>query len=498
MLSAGLVASIPFDRESSVPFYAQIYSGFRTAILSGRLGPGERLPSTRSLATELAISRLPVLMAFQQLLSEGYLVGKVGSGTYVADPLPNVTGARVPWWRPANKPVIADAPPTATERPAVGGAQGVFRIGIPALDRFPHEGFARVVRRHAADRSVDLLGYGDPAGYPPLRDAIATYLRSARAVNCDAGQVLIVSGSQMALQIAAMALVSANSVVCVEDPGYRFARRAIALSPGTIAPIAVDDMGINVSSLVRLGSRARLAYVTPSHQYPLGVAMTASRRSALLEWAQAQDAWIVEDDYDGQFRYSGGPLGSLRGMDRNDRVIYVGTFSTVLFPALRLGYVVVPQTLVNRFIRIRQSIDLFSPLLYQMALADFLSSGQFTRHLRGMRNVYRARRDALVQALETSAEDVMQLGNTDAGLHLVTYLPEDVDDREVVRRAERQGMYPRPLSTCYAGDSARTGLLLGFGGSDESTLASGVHALSALVRTLRRPITSDRSVRITN
>lgn len=485
MLSAGLVAAIPFDRESSVPYYAQIYNGFRTAIVSGRLGPGERLPSTRSLATELAISRLPVLMAFQQLLSEGYLVGKVGSGTYVADPLPNVLRARVPWWLPPHQRVIADARPTATERPSVGGAQGVFRVGLPALDRFPHEGFARVVRRHAADRSVDLLGYGDPGGYLPLREAIAKYLRSARAVSCDAGQVLIVSGSQMALQIAAMALVSPDSVVCVEDPGYRFARRAIALSPGTIVPIAVDDMGIDVSALVRLGTRATMAYVTPSHQFPLGVAMTASRRLALLEWAEAQDAWIVEDDYDGQFRYAGGPLGSLRGIDGSDRVIYAGSFSTVLFPALRLGYMVVPQTLVKRFIRIRQSIDLFSPMLYQATLADFMSSGQFTRHLHRMRNVYRARRDALVEALETSADDVMRLGNTDAGMHLVIYLPEDVDDREVVRRAARQGMYPQPLSTCYAGDTARTGLLLGFGGSDETTLISGVRALSALIRTLR-------------
>jgi GntR family transcriptional regulator / MocR family aminotransferase len=485
MLSAGLVATIPFDRESSVPYYAQIYHGFRTAILSGRLGPGERLPSTRSLATELAISRLPVLMAFQQLLSEGYLFGKVGSGTYVADPLPNVIRARLPWWGPPHQRVIADARPTATERPMVGGSQGVFRVGLPALDRFPHEGFARVVRRHAADRSVDLLGYGDPGGYLPLREAIATYLRSARAVNCDAGQVLIVSGAQMALQIAAMALVNSDSLVCVEDPGYRFARRAIALSPGTIAPIAVDDMGIDVATLVGLGTRARMAYVTPSHQFPLGVAMTASRRLALLEWAEAQDAWIVEDDYDGQFRYAGGPLGSLRGIDRNDRVIYVGSFSTVLFPALRLGYMVVPQKLVKRFTRIRQSIDLFPPMLYQVTLADFMNSGQFTRHLHRMRDVYRARRDALVEALETRADDVMRLGNTDAGLHLVAYLPEDVDDREVVRRAERQGMSPRPLSTCYAGDTARTGLLLGFGGSDETTLVSGVRALSALIRTLR-------------
>ncbi len=485
MLSAGLVAAIPFDRESTVPYYAQIYEGFRTAILSGRLGPGERLPSTRSLATELAISRLPVLMAFQQLLSEGYLVGKVGSGTYVADPLPNVIRARVPWWQPSHHGVIADARRTETERPSVGGAHGVFRIGLPALDRFPHEMFARVVRRHAADRNLDLLGYGDPSGYLPLRDAIAKYLRSARAVNCEAGQVLIVSGSQMALQIAAMALVTSDSLVCVEDPGYRFARRAIALSPGTIVPIAVDEMGIDVATLVRLGTRARMAYVTPSHQFPLGVAMTASRRLALLEWAEARDAWVVEDDYDGQFRYAGGPLGSLRGMDGNDRVIYVGSFSTVLFPALRLGYMVVPQTLVRRFIRIRQSMDLCPPVLYQVALADFMNSGQFTRHLRRMRNVYRARRDALVEALETSAGDVMQLGNTDAGLHLVISLPKDVDDREVARRAALQGMHPWPLSSCYAGDTAQTGLLLGFGGSDETTLASSVRALSALVRTLR-------------
>jgi GntR family transcriptional regulator/MocR family aminotransferase len=482
--SAGLSPYIPFDRSSGVPFYSQIYDGYRVAILSGRLGPGQRLPSTRTLASELQISRLPVLNAFEQLLHEGYLEGKVGSGTYVRDCIPDEIARPMRLRRPMSAPLpvhtpASPAPDIALER-GDGGA-GTF-ASIPALDRFPHETFARLTRKHAANLPPELLSYGDPAGYLPLREAVAAYLRTARAVDCDAGQVIILSGSQMGLRVSAMALATPESVVCIEDPGYRGARHALASGSTNVVPIPVDGDGIDVAAISRLGSQAKLAYVTPSHQYPLGMSMAVSRRLELLGWAERNDAWILEDDYDSEYRYSSRPLGALQGMDTSGRVIYLGTFSKVLFPAMRLGYVVVPHGMVKQFIRMRETFDLFSPTLYQLVLADFLREGHFARHLRRMRAVYLARRDALIAAIEHDADDVLTVGNTDAGLHLVAYLPDGADDREVHRRAARQGMFPTALSTCYANGASRPGLILGFGGSDECALTGAVRRLAGVIR----------------
>ncbi len=481
--SAGLSPYIAFDRGSGVPFYTQIYDGYRMAILSGRLGPGQRLPSTRTLAAELQISRLPVLNAFEQLLHEGYLEGKVGSGTYVRDCIPDEVARPMRLRRPMSPPLSVRSPVVPPEIDAAPRDEGTgtFR-SIPALDRFPHETFARLTRKHAAHLTPDLLAYGDAAGYAPLREAIAAYLRTARAVDCDASQVIVLSGSQMGLRVAAMSLTTPDSVVCMEEPGYRGARHALATSAASVVPIPVDRDGIDVSAINRLGPRVKLAYVTPSHQYPLGVSMAVSRRLELLGWAERNNGWILEDDYDSEYRYSSRPLGALQGMDTRGRVIYLGTFSKVLFPAIRLGYVVVPHELVARFVRMRETFDLFSPTLYQLVLTDFLKEGHFARHLRRMRAVYLARRDAMIDAIEQHAGDVLTVGNADAGLHLVAFLPDGADDKAVVRAAMRLGMFPTALSTCYAREAPRPGLIIGFGGLDACAIAGAVHRLGDVIR----------------
>jgi GntR family transcriptional regulator / MocR family aminotransferase len=476
---------LPFDRSSPVPFYRQIYDGYRAAILSGRFTSGQRLPSTRALAEELQISRIPVLHAVEQLIDEGYLEGRAGSGTYVAESIPDDQAVPIRWLlRPPTPGTILES----------GGDEGhpqegvgPFRVSLPALDRFPRETIAHLTRRHAIQMPVDLMVYGDPAGYRPLRQAIAEYLRTTRAVDCDADQVIIVSGSTMGIRIAAMGLTDSDSLVCVEEPGYPEAQDALRATNATIAPIAVDDEGIHVASIRRLGEPVKMVYVTPSHQYPLGTSMSVPRRIDLTDWAIRNKAWILEDDYDHEFRYRGRHLSSLQGMSAGGRVIYVGSFSKVLYPALRIGYVVVPRDLIDVFSRIRSSLDIFPPILTQLMLADFLREGHLARHMRRMRSVYRSRRDSLVTAIAETAADVLTIGNTDAGLHLVAFLPDGVDDQEVVRRASAHGMFPTALSSCYVSSTGRSGLLLGFAGSDEAHIALAVRDLADLIRNMLRP-----------
>ena len=476
---AQVVPFVPFVRPSAVPLYRQIYDAYRSAILTGRLRPGQRLPSTRALADELEISRLPAVNAFEQLLHEGYIEGRVGAGTYVAGDIPDDltrAGDRAGAGR-----VDRRSPPTPRDE----GGLGPFRVSMPALDHFPHRVWGRLLWRHGKRQSSALMAYGDPAGYVPLREAIAEYLGVARGVRCDAAHVLIVSGSQMALQLCAMALLAPGDAVCVEEPGYPGARDALRTSGATVVPIPLDAEGIDVRRLAAQGRRARLVYVTPSHQYPLGISMTAARRLALLAWARGGNRWIVEDDYDSEYRYASRPLGALQGMDRGARVIYVGTFSKVLFPSLRVGYVVVPPALWDTFVRLREALDIFSPTLTQAVLADFLREGHFARHLRRMRKLYLGRRDALVERIRAHLGDVLTIHCADAGLHLSAFLPAGVDDREVLRRAAARGITATALSACYAGRPTRRGLVLGFGGSDERRLVAAADELGDVIRELR-------------
>ena len=470
---------LEIDRSRGEPIHRQIYDGLRRAILEGRIRPGHRIPSTRGLAEELGVSRMPVLTAYDQLLHEGYLEGRVGSGTFVSGSLPD------DFLR--STPPVAGGPGKGRRprlpRPSIPdeGGLGPFRVSLPALDLFPHALWARLVARHAHRMTHDQMAYGDPAGLLSVREAIADHLRAARAVRCGAGQILIVSGSQAALRLATAVLLTPGDRVAVEEPGYPGARDALAAGGAELVPVPVDGEGMSVSALRRRG-RVRAVHVTPSHQYPLGPSMSAGRRLALLDWAARGEAWVLEDDYDSEYRYVSRPLGALQGMETHERVIYMGTFSKVLFPAVRVGYVVVPPSLWERFLRARQALDLFPPTLYQLALADFLREGHFARHLRRMRRVYLERRDALLTGLEQNCGDRLTVPNADAGLHVAALLEGGPSDVEVVRRLAGRSLAATALSTCYAGASPQSGLLLGFGGSTPGKLLVATRVLGEVLR----------------
>ncbi len=483
------VPLIAFDRASG-RFHKQVYDGYRAAILEGRLRAGQRIPSTRATARELGISRLPVLNAFEQLQHEGYLESRAGSGTYVAASMLDGAGGSRRSPRPgARSPTLPPPAPKAwrdvdASVPQTG--RSAFRVSLPALEHFPHKTWARLVSRHARRMPVELMAYGEPAGYLPLRRAIADYLRTARAVSCDASQILIVSGSQMALQLCARVLLRAGDSFGVEEPGYPGARNALRATGAVPRTVAVDDDGLMIQPLDRDTQAARAVYVTPSHQYPLGVSMNVARRLELLDWARRHRSWIIEDDYDSEYRYASRPLPALQGMDEAARVIYIGTFSKVLFPALRVGYLVAPASLVDSFIAHRDAFDLFSPTLYQRVLTDFLGDGHFGRHLRRMRAIYQGRRDALVEAIRRRLDGILTIVNADAGMHLAAWLPAGIDDREVARHAAMRGISATALSSCYAGKSRRPGLVLGFGSIAEEAVVPAVEALAGAIEDARR------------
>jgi GntR family transcriptional regulator/MocR family aminotransferase len=469
------------DRLSGVPLHRQIYEGLRRAILEGLLRPGQRVPSTRALAVELDVSRLPVLTAYDQLLHEGYLDGRVGSGTFVSPALPDDL-LHSPVAPSATRPSVARRAPRLPPPARDEGGLGAFRMNLPALDQFPHAAWARSVARQAYALTHAQMAYGDPAGLVPLRVAIADHLRAARAVRCEAEQVLIVSGSQAALRLAGAVLLARGDRVAVEEPGYPGARSALAAGGAEVVSVPVDEEGMSVASLRRHGERVRAAYVTPSHQYPFGTSMTAARRFALLEWAFRRGAWVLEDDYDSEYRYVSRPLGALQGMDAHQRVVYIGTFSKVLFPAVRVGYLVVPPSLWQRFVDAREAFDLLSPTLYQLVLAEFLREGHFARHLRRMRGVYLDRRDALLTGLARHCGDQLTVHNADAGLHLAVLLSAGLNDEDVVRRMAGRGLTATALSSTYAGTAPRSGLLLGFGGSTERCLLDATRVLGEVLR----------------
>ncbi len=477
----GIVPVIGVDRRSRTPLHRQLYEGYRDAIVDGRLRAGERLPSSRNLAVQLGISRIPVVGAFEQLLAEGYIESRVGSGSYVAEV------QKEPSFRSPSAPArpvpsgprrVSRASERIEPQPQVwAGGRGAFRLSEPALDHFPTQRWAALLARHARTPPTELLAYGDPMGLGVLREALAEYLRTSRGVRCEARQVMVVSGSQQALELSARVLLDPGDPVWMEEPGYVGARNAFALAGARMVPVPVDDEGLDVSAGISRCAEARAAYVTPSHQYPLGMTMTASRRLRLLDWARRSGAWLIEDDYDSEYRYEGPPVAALQGLDRDARVIYIGTFSKVLFPALRVGYMVLPEDLVERFARVRDTVDVFPPTLVQAALADFINEGHFGRHLRRMRVLYGERRTALVSALTEQLGDAVRILGAEAGMHLVAALKGAPPDREISERAARQGVWAMPLSTCFLEKPTAQGLVLGYGGTGASRMRAAVTRL---------------------
>ena len=501
---------VPFalDRRGDRPMHRQLYAQVRDAILSGRLAPGVRLPATRVLAEELGCSRNTVVNAFEQLHAEGYLEGRTGAGTFVSGVLPDhlLSPSETPRTkagpqRPAARGLSRRGQDLAAlARPSVPVARA-FTPGLPDVAHFPFDVWGRLLGRIWRRPSADLLHPGSMAGYPPLRAAIARHLRSVRGLPCDAEQVLITAGAQQALDLVARVLIDPGDAVWLEEPGYAGLRNALAAAGARLVPVPVDAEGLVVTEGRRLAPDARLAAVTPSHQYPLGVTLSLSRRLALLDWASERDAWVLEDDYDSEYRYGGRPLASLQGLDASradgGRVIYVGTFSKVLFPALRLGYLIAPPDLVTPLSQALRSLDDSASSIAQPALARFIDEGHFASHLRRMRRLYAARQDALLAAAERYFEGLLQLAPDAAGLHLVARLGPAlrgrVSDREVEREASAAGIAVGALSTYYATAEAADrlscqGLLLGYAALDEAEIDGNARRLAAVLRALaRRP-----------
>jgi GntR family transcriptional regulator/MocR family aminotransferase len=479
---------ISLESSSGAPYYRQLYDGVRRAILSGLLPAGTRLPSTRTLAAGLGISRTTVVTAFEQLLAEGYLEGKVGSGTFVAKYLPDdllsVAFKVDRKFRPARSGRGLSGRGTllaATRTTAVRdrGSPRAFRPGVPALDEFPDAAWRRISRKVWRRPSGKLLGYGDPAGYRPLREAIVGYLGVSRAVRCVPEQVIVVSGSQQALDLAARVLLDPGDRVWVEDPGYMGARGALSGAGARLVPVPVDGEGLGVAVGVAREPDARLACVTPSHQYPLGVTMSLGRRLELLGWANRSGAWVVEDDYDSEYRYTGCPLEALQGLDSEGRVLYIGTFSKVLFPALRLGYLVVPSDLIDAFVSARELTDRHPPTVDQAILAGFIAEGHFMRHLRRMRALYAERQAALIEEAARELPGLLDVNPAAAGMHLVGWLPEGADDREASRRAADLGVEAPPVSLYGSVSGGRGGLMLGYAAVGDREMRGGVRRLAS-------------------
>ncbi len=485
----GVLPVVAVDRGSPKPLYRQLYEGYRNAIAQRRLHPGERLPSTRSLAAELRISRIPVLNAFEQLLAEGYLESRVGSGTFVAGspadrlakPLRGASGER-PAGRSAPRTLSRRSADLLRARPGPWlRGLGAFNMGQPPVDRFPMHVWSRLVGRHARRLDAALLHYANAMGFLPLREAVAEYLRTARGVSCDAEQILIVSGSQQALDLCARVLADPGSPVWIEDPAYFGARNVLNMAQARLVPVPVDGEGLDVSAGIARCPRPRAIFVTPSHQFPLGVTMSASRRLQLLDRARQTGAWIVEDDYDSEYRYGNMPIAALQGLDRDSRVLYVGTFTKILFPAIRLGYMVLPADLVPAFFEARRAADACAPTFLQAVLTDFIREGHFARHIRRTRQICRERRTAIVEALQRDLGGVLQILGDSAGMYLSATLPAGWKDREISDRAAAAGVWAAPLSESYIATARRQGLILGYGGTTVDQIQAAVARLREIL-----------------
>jgi GntR family transcriptional regulator/MocR family aminotransferase len=499
---------IHIDRRARGALQQQIYAGIRRAVLDGILGPGSRLISSRALADDLGVSRTTTLLAFEQLAAEGYIVGRRGSGTFVSEELPDdrpgssgPRGVGLLRHPPLSRRGLAlTAIPAGARR--MPGPPRAFRVGVPALDLFPLRLWSQLLHRRLRSVAPTQLDYSDPAGFHPLREAIADHVQAARGTRCRADEVLIVAGAQRGLELICDLLLDVGDEAWLEDPGYPGARAALASAGARIVPVPVDDEGLSVKTGAALSRRARLAYVTPSHQFPLGAPMSLPRRLELLRWAGTARAWVIEDDYDSEFRYGTRPVPCLHGLDEDGRVIYVGSFSKTLFPALRLGFLIVPTDLMDRFLAARRASDVHPPFLDQAVLADFISGGHFGRHLRRMRGAYRERLEALTAAVDHCCGDALRIRSVRTGLHAVADV-DGVDSEQVFREAASRGVEVTPLSDYFldvgrpfqgrrrgaespAPHTRQNGLVLGFASVRPDETRRGMDQLAAAIQAARR------------
>jgi GntR family transcriptional regulator/MocR family aminotransferase len=487
---------VALDGNRKAPLHKQLYDEIRGAILAGRLGPGHRVPSTREMAKSLGVSRTTVTQSYDELLSEGYLEAVVGSGTFVCKELPEEL-LRIP---ASKKAAGRTAPATRSGRrlseygsrlkpmPAAftepeGLHQINFTYGVPDLALFPIRQWSRLVSRHSRAAHRDALGYvSDNLGYWPLREAIAAYLGRARAVRCSAGQVFIVNGSQQALDLISRVLLDKGDIAATEEPGYPGARLLFQAHGASICPVPVDDQGLQTAALSRVPAGPKLIYITPSHQFPLGVGLSLGRRLELLAWAERQSAIIIEDDYCSEYRYANRPNPSLQGLDQAGSVIYVGTFSKIMYPGLRMAYMVAPADLLEALSRAKWLADRQSPMLEQYAMADFIDSGWLERHVRRMRLIYGGRREALVGALREYLGDCTTIVGDRAGMHLIARVDSGRPDDEIVRRARGSGVELGTSRRCYLGRPPHGEFMFGFAALGERLIREGVRRIQRALK----------------
>lgn len=445
--------SLPFelDRSQQAPIYRQLYQRFRESIGDGRLKPGDRVPAVRSLAAQLNVARGTVEAAYQLLIGEGYLIARGPAGTIVSPQLTSACSPILP----------ASTAQTPYQPIHLGTAPLALQMGLPALDAFPRKLWNRLAARQLRHAGLEGLVYPDPRGYAPLRGAIATYLGISRGISCRAEQVFVCAGYPACLDLIVHTLMQPGDGCWLEDPGYFMARHVLQEAGAQLLPVPVDDQGLDVAQGIDLAADARFAVVTPTHQSPTGVSLSLSRRLALLDWANQRGSWIIEDDYDSEYRYQGKPLPALKSLDQQGRVLYAGTFSKVLCPGLRLAYLVVPAQQSHAFARQADRLHNHCPQLLQATVSAFLNEGHFARHLNKMRGLYARRRQWLVDALRQHLGERLLITPQPGGMHLLVGLRQG-NDVALAQRARTQGIAVEPLSRWYLQATPRQGLVIGF------------------------------------
>ena len=474
---------IPLSSQGE-PLFRQVYRGLRQAILSGSFCAGDRLPSTRELAEQLHISRTVVVLAYEHLVAEGFVAGRGGSGTYVTQglggnmPKRGRNSAKVRMSRFGSAAADVAATVDFPGRRSIPLRYDFAYGGRGDVETFPFEMWRRILLRHARKAPARQLDYGAAAGSIALREAISVHVRRSRAVICDASQVIVVNGSQQALDLVARVLIERGDPVAIEDPQYQGAREIFRTAGARLQLVPVDRDGLIPDKLPR---DARIAFVTPSHQFPTGAILPLARRLALLDWASGKDAVVVEDDYDGEFRYEGQPLESLQGLDTEGRVIYTGTFSRTIFSALRIGYLIVPESLVPAFTSAKWLCDRHTATLEQETLAEFISTGMYERHLRRIRRRNTAHREALLDAIRKYLGDRVEVTGDGAGAHVVLWPSKRISENAVIEKAASRGVGIYGVSRYFLKRPSRSGLMLGYSRMREGEIREGIRRLSEIL-----------------